>query len=110
MGKVKAAPAPVKLAKQSAADTDVLAVTGAAPWRPVLDEATARFRSSGAPEGDVRAALKNHMRVDELDLGPDPDLEPESNPKAPVPPGTPAPAPEAKGLPSLRLSKPSAKK
>ncbi|KAJ9510667.1 hypothetical protein QJQ45_027528 [Haematococcus lacustris] len=130
--------------------SQVLAVTGAAPWRPVLDEATARFRSSGAPEGDVRAALKNHMRVEELDLGPDPDLEveasvkapasgpaaapepaaaataplpppspaaaapsspqPESNPKAPVPPGTPAPAPEAKGLPSLRLSKPSAKK
>ncbi|KAJ9508735.1 hypothetical protein QJQ45_028029 [Haematococcus lacustris] len=130
--------------------SQVLAVTGAAPWRPVLDEATAKFRSSGAPEGDVRAALKNHMRVEELDLGPDPDLEveasvkppasgpaaapepaaaavapvpapspaaaapsspqPESNPKAPVPPGTPAPAPEAKGLPSLRLSKPSAKK
>ncbi|KAL6758145.1 hypothetical protein V8C86DRAFT_2434967 [Haematococcus lacustris] len=114
--------------------SQVLAVTDAAPWRPVLEEATARFRSSGAPEGDVRAALKNHMRVHELDLGPDPDLElymhpheaahhlggtqqwvaagvqPESNPKAPVPPGTPAPAPEAKGLPSLRLSKPSAKK
>ncbi len=51
----------------------ILAATAAAAWRPVLDAAAAKFRASGAPEPDVRAALKNHPRADELDLGPDPE-------------------------------------
>lgn len=51
----------------------MLAVSGAAPWRPVLDRAAELFRGSGAPESDVRAALKGHLRASELDLGPDPE-------------------------------------
>ncbi len=53
----------------------VLAATGALPWRPVLDAAAVKFRASGAPEADVRSALKNHTRASELDLGPDPEPE-----------------------------------
>lgn len=53
----------------------VLAATGAEPWRPVLDVATSKFRASGAAEADVRQALKNHTRASELDLGPDPEPE-----------------------------------
>lgn len=53
----------------------VLVVTGAEPWRPLLDRAAANFRASGAPEADVRLALKNHLRAEELGLGPDPEPE-----------------------------------
>ena len=53
----------------------VLAETNAEPWRPVLDRAAEKFKASGAPEPDIRAALKNHSRRDELDLGPDPEPE-----------------------------------
>eukprot|EP00983_Pelagomonas_calceolata_P080627 1155224-Pelagomonas_calceolata.AAC.15 len=53
--------------------SQVLAETKAEPWRPVLDKATEKFKASGAPEADIRAALKNHSRREELDLGPDPE-------------------------------------
>ncbi len=50
-------------------------------WKPVLDGAVEKFRTAGASEVDIRSALKNHQRKDELDLGPDPE------------PVAPAPAP-----------------
>eukprot|EP00879_Flechtneria_rotunda_P012905 GHRR01013478.1.p1 GENE.GHRR01013478.1~~GHRR01013478.1.p1 ORF type:complete len:187 (+),score=119.38 GHRR01013478.1:340-900(+) len=83
--------------------SQILAAVGQ-EWRPVLDDAVARFKDAGCADTDIRNALKNHTQVDQLDLGPDPEPEPT--------PATveqsaqqhqqhkPAP-PEAKGLPKL---------
>jgi hypothetical protein len=42
-------------------------------WRPVLDRAVGLFRAAACSDADVRAALKNHARAEELDLGPEPE-------------------------------------
>ncbi|KAF5832455.1 hypothetical protein DUNSADRAFT_11622 [Dunaliella salina] len=62
--------------------SQVLAVTNAGPWRPVLLQAIQNFKASGALEADIRAALKNHFRSEELDLDLDLGLGPD--PKPPV--------------------------
>lgn len=80
--------------------SQMLGAVGAAEWRPVLDDAVARFRGAGCAEADIRAALKNHSHAGELDLGPDP--EPEPSKAAAEQPSSSKPAPpEAKGLPKL---------
>lgn len=43
-------------------------------WKPLLDEATAKFREAGCNEPDIRGALKNHYKAEELDLGPEPEV------------------------------------
>mmetsp|Transcript_9583 Transcript_9583/g.20413 ORF Transcript_9583/g.20413 Transcript_9583/m.20413 type:complete len:652 (+) Transcript_9583:75-2030(+) len=73
-------------------------------WKAVLDSAVDKFRSAGASETEIRGALKNHSRKDELDLGPDPEPEPAPAP-APAKEEEKAKAPEAKGLPSLEVKK-----
>jgi hypothetical protein len=93
----------------------------AVAWRAVLDDAAARYRDAKCPEGDVRAALKNHTRAADLDLGPDPEPEEEEEEQKPTTGGgggghkaaaaagdgggaaeaAAAPKPAAKGLPSL---------
>lgn len=86
--------------------SQVLAAINKPEWRAVLDTATEKFRSAGAAEADVRQALKNHTRKEDLDLGPDP--EPVAAPAAAKAPEAPAKtaAPEAaKGLPSLEVKK-----
>jgi len=83
---------------------------GGRPWRPVLDEATAHFTDAACSAADIRAALKNHTMVAELDLGPDP--EPAAAPAAPAATAAAAAAaakkadaapkaPPPKGLPAL---------
>ena len=44
-------------------------------WRPLLDEATDKFRIAGCPESDIRGALSGHTMKDEIDLGPEPEPE-----------------------------------
>eukprot|EP00798_Chlamydomonas_sp_ICE-L_P018328 gene18328-24790_t len=44
-------------------------------WKPTLDSAVEKFRTAGASESEIRAALKNHTNMEELDLGPDPEPE-----------------------------------
>lgn len=78
-------------------------------WRPVLDRGVALFKSAGCSEADIRAALKNHSRKDDLDLGPDPVPEPaaapaEADKKAEDKKAEPEKK-EAKGLPSLSAPK-----
>jgi hypothetical protein len=46
-------------------------------WRPMLDEAVQHFRDAGCAPPDIRGALKNHYRAADLDLGPDPEPQPE---------------------------------
>jgi hypothetical protein len=77
-------------------------------WRAALDDATARFREAKCSEADVRAALKNHTRAADLDLGPEPEPEavtpittPREEEKAAAAAEQPKPA--AKGLPSLEV-------
>jgi hypothetical protein len=98
--------------------SQVLAAINKAEWRSILDTATDKFRAAGAAEADIRAALKNHTKVADLNLGPDPE------PKVPAPAAPAAPAaeaeaakatdakaaPEAKGLPSLEVKKKPANK
>ena len=84
-------------------------------WKPMLDSAVDKFRSAGASEPDIRGALKNHTKKDDLDLGPDPEEEAAAAAKeaeaaaaaaaAGTEAATPAKAPEAKGLPSLEVKK-----
>ena len=42
-------------------------------WRPLLDEATAKFRAAGCPEADIRQALSQHTMKEDIDLGPEPE-------------------------------------
>lgn len=42
-------------------------------WKPLLDEATDKFRIAGCPESDIRSALSGHTMKDNLDLGVDPE-------------------------------------
>lgn len=42
-------------------------------WKPVLDEATTKFRTAGCPEADIRQALSGHTMKDQIDLGPEPE-------------------------------------
>ena len=42
-------------------------------WRPLLDEATGKFRAAGCPEGDIRQALSQHTMKEDIDLGPEPE-------------------------------------
>ena len=72
-------------------------------WKPMLDSAVDKFRSAGAAQVDIRGALKNHSRREDLDLGPDPE-EAVAAATAEVA-ETVAKAPEAKGLPSLEVKK-----
>lgn len=44
-------------------------------WRPLLDEATEKFRIAGCPEADIRGALSGHTMKNEIDLGPEPEPE-----------------------------------
>jgi hypothetical protein len=82
-------------------------------WRPVLDEATERFRKAGCSEADIRNALKNHTQVEQLDLGPDPEPVVEAEAPAEISSSTSSsskeqhkqPPQEAKGLPSLEVKK-----
>ena len=104
--------------------SQVLAAINKSEWRAVLDTATEKFRASGAAETDIRAALKNHTRVADLNLGPDPEPEPAPAPAAAAAAAAPAAAapasadaeagkaaPEqAKGLPSLEVKKKPANK
>lgn len=85
--------------------SQVQAAVGQA-WKPTLDSAVEKFREAGASETEIRSALKNHSRKDELDLGPDPE------PPASEQPAAAEAAVEeksAKGLPSLP-AKPAKKK
>jgi hypothetical protein len=43
----------------------------------MLDEAVEHFRDAGCAPPDIRGALKNHYRAADLDLGPDPEPQPE---------------------------------
>lgn len=43
----------------------------------MLDEAVQHFRDAGCAPPDIRGALKNHYRAADLDLGPDPEPQPE---------------------------------
>ena len=101
----------------------VLAAVGR-DWKPVLDGAVDKFRTAGASEADIRGALRNHSRKDELDLGPDPEEEAAAAAataaaaaevaakeaeaaavKEAEAAAAAAKAPEAKGLPSLEVKK-----
>ena len=42
-------------------------------WRPLLDEATGKFRAAGCPEADIRQALSQHTMKEDIDLGPEPE-------------------------------------
>ena len=79
-------------------------------WKPTLDSAVDKFRSAGAAEADVRGALKNHTKKEELDLGPDPEEVAAAAAEAAAAAAeaakeVAAKAPEAKGLPSLEVKK-----
>lgn len=84
--------------------SQVLAAVGK-EWKPTLDSAVDKFRSAGAAEADVRGALKNHTKKEELDLGPDPEELAAAAAEAAK--EVAAKAPEAKGLPSLEVKKKS---
>lgn len=87
--------------------SQVLAAVGK-EWKPMLDTAVEKFRSAGASEPDIRGALKNHTKTNELDLGPDPVEEAAAKAAAEAAAKeaeAPAKAPEAKGLPSLEVKK-----
>ena len=45
------------------------------PWKPLLDEATNKFRIAGCPEADIRGALSGHTMKDEIELGPEPEAK-----------------------------------
>jgi len=77
---------------------------GGRPWRPVLDEATSHFTTAACSAGDIRAALKNHTMVAELDLGPEPEPAAPAAAAAPAAPKKADAAPKVpppKGLPAL---------
>eukprot|EP01024_Parvocaulis_polyphysoides_P050282 TRINITY_DN48970_c0_g1_i1.p4 TRINITY_DN48970_c0_g1~~TRINITY_DN48970_c0_g1_i1.p4 ORF type:complete len:103 (-),score=24.99 TRINITY_DN48970_c0_g1_i1:225-533(-) len=49
-------------------------------WQPMLDDATAKFKQAGCAIKDIRQALKNHFKGDEVELPPLPESpEPEGD-------------------------------
>ncbi|EFJ44867.1 hypothetical protein VOLCADRAFT_106243 [Volvox carteri f. nagariensis] len=72
--------------------SQMLAAVGhAEEWRSELDRAVALFREAGCPEKDIRVALRNHFKADELDIpAEEPAKEEEGEATA-----TPAAKPEA---------------
>ncbi|KAK9809941.1 hypothetical protein WJX72_002137 [[Myrmecia] bisecta] len=69
--------------------SQIRAATGG-DWKPLIDEAVAKFRQAKCSESDIRAALLNHSMKEQIDI-------PEEPKKA-------APAPEAPATPSTSAS------
>lgn len=98
--------------------SQVLAAVNKPEWKATLDSAVEKFTSAGASAFEIRQALQNHSRKDELDLGPDPAPAAPAAADADTPEDAPVkeaaakpPAPEAaKGLPSLEVKKKPATK
>lgn len=42
-------------------------------WKPLLDDAVAKFREAGCSEADIRQALLNHSKKDEIEIPPEPE-------------------------------------
>ena len=42
-------------------------------WKPLLDDAVAKFRDAGCSEADIRQALLNHSKKDEIEIPPEPE-------------------------------------
>lgn len=42
-------------------------------WKPLLDDAVGKFREAGCSEADIRQALLNHSKKDEIEIPPEPE-------------------------------------
>eukprot|EP00951_Prasinocladus_malaysianus_P032619 scaffold318580_cov24-Prasinocladus_malaysianus.AAC.1 len=42
-------------------------------WKPLLDEAVVKFNEAGCQQADIRTALLNHMKKDEIEIPPEPE-------------------------------------
>ncbi len=42
-------------------------------WKPLLDDAVAKFKEAGCSEVDIRQALLNHSKKDEIEIPPEPE-------------------------------------
>mmetsp|Transcript_5803 Transcript_5803/g.16302 ORF Transcript_5803/g.16302 Transcript_5803/m.16302 type:complete len:613 (-) Transcript_5803:272-2110(-) len=82
-------------------------------WKPLLDEAVRKFNEAGCQKADIRTALLNHLKKDEIDIPP--ELQPEEKPVEPEKPAAekaeekPADAPKG-GLTALAPQKKKANK
>ncbi|KAL4859108.1 hypothetical protein ACK3TF_000883 [Chlorella vulgaris] len=86
----------------------ILRAAGGLDWKPLVEEAAAKFREAGAHSVDIRNALKGHPMAAEMAdvIGPEPEPEPE--PEAPKAEAKEEAKEAPKGLPSL--GKPAKKK
>ncbi|GLC33808.1 hypothetical protein PLESTM_000121800 [Pleodorina starrii] len=87
--------------------SQMLAATGQ-EWKPEVEKAVALFREAGCPEKDIRMALRNHFKSEELDIPaeeetPAPAAKEEAKEEAKAEPEVEKP--KAKGLPSLEVKK-----
>jgi len=70
-------------------------------WKPLLDDATVKFKQAGCAIKDIRQALQNHFKGDEVELPPLPEPTPsEETPQQETQDSAPATDP-VKGLPAL---------
>ncbi|PSC77038.1 Tetratricopeptide repeat 1 [Micractinium conductrix] len=82
----------------------ILRAAGSLEWKPLVEEAAAKFRQAGAHPTDIRNALKGHPCADQMAdiIGPEPE------PEAPAAEDKKEEKEAPKGLPSL--GKPGKKK
>jgi len=71
------------------------------PWKPLLEEATGKFRMAGCPEADIRGALAGHTMKEEIDLGPEPEAGKDASSEAKKADVKTEDEEKVKGLPSL---------
>ena len=79
----------------------ILRAAGGLDWKPLVEEAAARFREAGAHAVDIRNALTGHPLAEELAVLIGPEPEPEAAPAAPEAEAAAAAAEAPKGLPAL---------
>lgn len=42
-------------------------------WKPLVEEAVVKFNEAGCQQGDIRTALLNHLKKEEIDIPPEPE-------------------------------------
>eukprot|EP00191_Tetraselmis_sp_GSL018_P019770 CAMPEP_0177592292 /NCGR_PEP_ID=MMETSP0419_2-20121207/8478_1 /TAXON_ID=582737 /ORGANISM="Tetraselmis sp., Strain GSL018" /LENGTH=632 /DNA_ID=CAMNT_0019083141 /DNA_START=169 /DNA_END=2066 /DNA_ORIENTATION=- len=57
--------------------SQVRAAVGGKNWKELIDEAVAKFNEAGCQQSDIRTALLNHLKKDEIEIPPEPEPEPE---------------------------------
>ena len=42
-------------------------------WKAIVDDAVAKFNEAGCQQADIRTALLNHLKTDEIEIPPEPE-------------------------------------